>query len=224
MKETIYFFNAHPDDLIGSAGVALRLANTGRYALEVIDLTRGERGLAAAGVPMAECAKLRAAEEEQACALLGVKPRFLGEIDGEAFASRETCRAAAELFRAAPPRAVFTHWPVDRHPDHTICYAVVIRALELAGITSELYCFEESIQTTSMPIRHYVVLDAAVMARKLDLIRCYACQNPNDEMAERKWTEARYHGWKAGCEFAECYGSPTPPLGRRTLLDELFTP
>ena len=85
VKETVYFFNAHPDDLIGSAGMALRPADTGRYTLEVFDLTRGERGLTEAGVPMAECASMRTAEEEQACAMLGTTPRFLGEIDGKVY-------------------------------------------------------------------------------------------------------------------------------------------
>lgn len=62
VKETVYFFNAHPDDLIGSAGMALRPADTGRYTLEVFDLTRGERGLTEAryhgwksGCEFAEC-------------------------------------------------------------------------------------------------------------------------------------------------------------------------
>ena len=62
VKETVYFFNAQPDDLIGSAGMALRPADTGRYTLEVFDLTCGDRGLTEAryhgwksGCEFAEC-------------------------------------------------------------------------------------------------------------------------------------------------------------------------
>ena len=79
-------------------------------------------------------------------------------------------------------------------------------------LNTEVYCFEESIQTVSMPVLHYVSLEAETMKRKLELIRCYACQNHDDGITERKLTEARYHGWKSGCEFAECFGSLSVPL------------
>ena len=221
MKESIFFINAHPDDLIGSAGTAFLLADTGKFDLHVLDLTRGERGLVTSGISLEECAKIRVAEEERSCALLGVKPVFLGEIDGDTFASKETCLRTAELFRKNQPRAIFTHWPVDVHPDHIVCFTVVIKALLLAGLKSEIYFFEESIQTLDLNVRFYVPFDQGIMDRKTQLIHQYACQNC-DRMAERKLCEARYHGWKAGADFAECFGFYERPIpGQKSVLEEI---
>lgn len=219
--ENIFFIHAHPDDLIGSAGLALMLAERGKYSLHVVDLTRGERGLDGR-VDMAECGRMRTAEEYHACALLGVEPVFLGETDGEAFAGEEVCRKMADLFLASPPRAVFTHWPVDRHADHVVCFCVVTKGLKMAGFTPELYFFEEAHQTVAMPGAHYVPFDERMMNRKLELCRCYVCQNPDDVMAQRKLITASYFGMKVNAPYAECYGSNREPVaGQKTIFDSL---
>lgn len=222
MKESVFFIAAHPDDLIGAAGAALLLAESGRYALHVVDLTRGELGLSGRGFASEECASLRVEEEKRACAMLGVAPEFLGETDGDAFASRECCGRLAGLFAAASPRAVFTHWPVDRHVDHIICHAVTMKALNMAGINPEVYFYEESVQTIAMPAHVYLPFDRRIMERKTELVRMYACQNEGDAMAQRKLCEARYHGWKAGADFAECFGAyRTPGTEGRTIFFDL---
>lgn len=219
--ESIYFIGAHPDDLIGSAGTAFLFKAQG-FAIHVVDYTRGERGLAAEGVPMDECARRRVAEEERACALLGAQLHFLPEIDGEAYAGRETVAALKALFVAAPPRAVFVHWPVDIHPDHVMCHAAVVGALRDAQMAAEVYYFEESPQTRSMPVTRYVPFGEDIMQQKLALCRCYACQNPADAMAQRKLAEAQYHGWKSGHPYAECFGCGRPVVpGAVSVLDRL---
>lgn len=68
MKKTVCIVNAHPDDLIGSAGLAFMLAESGGYDLKIIDFSRGERGLSQHGVSMEECAAKRTQEELEACA------------------------------------------------------------------------------------------------------------------------------------------------------------
>ena len=97
MKKTVCIVNAHPDDLIGSAGLAFMLAESGGYDLKIIDFSRGERGLSQHGVSMEECAAKRTQEELEACAMLGVQPVFLHEIDGAIYAPQSTCQELAEI-------------------------------------------------------------------------------------------------------------------------------
>ena len=222
MKNNVYFIGAHPDDLIGAAALFLELSRRPNdFNLHVIDFTRGELGLADRVTPE-ETARIRIAEEHQACALLGIEPIFLAEHDGESYAGREACQALAAIFARTPPRAVITHWPVDVHLDHVMCHAAVCRGLQLAGQQPEMYFFEESIQTRSMPVRYYFPFPQELMDRKTELVRCYACQNGQDDMAERKILEAVYHGRQCGQPYAEPYGCALPHMaGSSTLFDLL---
>ena len=120
---------------------------------------------------MAECAAARTKEDFAACAMLGTEPVFLGEIDGEASAPRETCEALAALFRENLPRAVFTHWPVDRHIDHVMCGAATLNALRFAGLKPEIYFQHQTHQTVSMPFMHYVGFGQRIMDLKAELCR-----------------------------------------------------
>lgn len=221
MKKHVFFVNAHPDDLIGSAGMAFILSEKPEYELHIVDFTRGERGLNHRGVSMERCAAMRSEEEFAACGMLGVKPVFLNEIDGEACAPRETCEQLAELFRKNPPYAVFAHWPVDRHADHVMCGAATLNALRFSGLNPEVYFQHQTHQTVAMPFMHYIGFGQRIMDLKAELCRKYVCQS-GEKMAERKICEARFFGWKSGAPFAEGYGGCQAPLsGGHTLFDDL---
>ena len=170
---------------------------------------------------MEQCAAMRTEEELAACGMLGVKPVFLNEIDGESCAPRETCVQLAELFRKNPPYAVFSHWPVDRHIDHVMCGAATLNALRFAGLKPEVYFPHHPHQTVAMPFMHYVGFGQRIMDLKAALCRKYVCQS-GEQMAERKICEARFFGWKSGAPFAEGYGSYHAPIsGGHTLFDDL---
>ena len=114
MKKHIFFVNAHPDDLIGAAGLAFILAEKPEYELHIVDFTRGERGLGHCGVSMDECAAMRTEEEIAACKMLGVKPFFLRETDG-AFSSRRSI--SAERLESCGSRiALYDIWPMRTTP------------------------------------------------------------------------------------------------------------
>ena len=223
MERHIYFIGAHPDDLIGSAGAALLFQAKGGYRLHIVDYTRGERGLVSQGVSMEECSSTRVAEEEKVAGMLGAELHFMPEIDGEAYAGKETVQLLAELFRRMPPAAIFLHWPVDSHPDHIMCYAGTMAAMRDAAASAEILFFEESVQTRSMPVAYYLPLPAEIMEKKLVICRAYACQNGEDDLASRKLCEAQYNGWKAGSQYAECYGSYQLPLpGSASILNDIM--
>src|SRR5437660_4362678 len=70
----------HPDDPeSGCAGTLSRYAELG-HSVTVLYLTRGERGIRDKGLD--EAGKIRTAECEKACQVMGAHPRFFGQIDG----------------------------------------------------------------------------------------------------------------------------------------------
>src|SRR5437016_5340055 len=71
---------AHPDDPeSGCAGTLARYVELGD-SVTVLYLTRGERGIRDKGLE--EAAKIRTAECEKACQIIGARPRFFGQVDG----------------------------------------------------------------------------------------------------------------------------------------------
>lgn len=211
MSEHVWFFNAHPDDLNASLGLALVLSKLPGYQIHVADFNRGERGLEEQGVSMAECGAIRTAEEEAVCAGLGVKPLFLPEIDGESFASRESCMLIESMLRETEPAAVITHWPVDIHSDHVMCGAAVIRAVRKSRLPIELYFYRQNKQCRNFPQDIYFPFDSDIMDSKCELLKLYACQN-GAEIADRERCEDRYNGYRCGAPFAEVYASFQKPL------------
>ena len=123
---TVVCVGAHPDDPeSGCGGTLARYAALG-HAVTIIYLTRGERGIS--GKSLEEAAKIRSAECETACKIIGAKPAFFGQIDGATEVTRAQVDAMSRLLAAANPDVVFTHWPVDTHMDHQIASVLTIRA------------------------------------------------------------------------------------------------
>src|SRR5216117_3107187 len=107
---------AHPDDPeSGCGGTLARYAAEG-HAVTIVYLTRGERGID--GKSLDEAARIRTAESEAACKILGTKAAYFGQIDGATEVTRSHVDAMSRLLTAANPDVVFTHWPVDTHMDH----------------------------------------------------------------------------------------------------------
>jgi len=203
----VLIVSAHPDDLIACCGLAFLLKN--KVAFHLIDFTGGERGLLSDGISMEETAAIRRKEEERACALLDINPRFLGEIDGEAFAGRQSCEKLSAVISSLNPVAIMTHWPLDVHPDHVITAAATLKALQMAALQPEVLLFEAPFQSKGfLPDFHVDI--STVFASKLELIRCYECQNRNDELVESQTWDARFRGSRCRCRYAESYSHYFP--------------
>ena len=207
--EHIYFVNAHPDDLLAVIGTALKLKATGRYELHVVDATHGENGLTGIA-SQEECAKLREAEEREVCAKLGTTPVWLSEHDGSAFASETSCRALARMYADAPPRAIITLWPLDRHLDHMMGASIALNALRLSsgparGVMkqgwSEVFFFHFRNSMACDP-GVFVPLTEAEMAEKCDIISLYRCQN-GPRMAEDEKIRNAHFGTRVRVPYAE---------------------
>jgi len=130
---------AHPDDPeSGCGGTLARYAALG-HAVTIVYLTRGERGID--GKSLDEAARIRTAESETACRIIGAKPVFFGQIDGATEFTRAHVEAMSRLLADEHPDILFTHWPVDTHMDHQVASMLTIRAWMRRGAGS-LYFFE----------------------------------------------------------------------------------
>src|SRR5437899_13110216 len=79
-KLKVVCVGGHPDDPeSGCAGTLMRYTELG-HSVTIIYLTRGERGIS--GKSLDEAARIRSAECEAACKIMGAKPVFFGQIDG----------------------------------------------------------------------------------------------------------------------------------------------
>src|SRR6185437_1509927 len=123
---TVVCVGAHPDDPeSGCGGTLARYAALG-HAVTIVYLTRGERGID--GKSLDEAARIRTAECEAACRIIGAKPAFFGQIDGATEVTRAQVDAMQRLLAAQSPDVLFTHWPVDTHMDHQVASMLTIRA------------------------------------------------------------------------------------------------
>ena len=121
----------HPDDPeSGCAGTLARYAELG-HSVTVIYLTRGERGIRDKALD--EAARIRSAESEAACKIIGAKPVFFGQIDGATEMNRAQVEAMTKRLSATSPDVVFTHWPIDTHMDHQVASILAIRACNPFG-------------------------------------------------------------------------------------------
>lgn len=207
MQSVLMVF-AHPDDVAcGMGGLASLLK--GRFDLHCVCATRGERGLQ--GRNLAETGALREREQRKESELLGAELTFLGRIDRELFADAETCRQVADIVRRTQPRALFTVWPIDHHPDHSAVSEIARKALFMAQQPVEIvYCEEDDSQTALFTPSTYVDI-TGVMDGKLELVRSHACQNPDDSLAQRCLRKAARRGAECGCAYAEGYRSISDP-------------
>lgn len=192
-KESIVYVGAHPDETECSAGTLLLLKD--RFKIHVVDVTHGERGLGEAGYLDGSTARIRQAEEMKACAMLGAEIHYLDEIDGEAYASKNAAGKLADILREVKPRIIFSQWPLDNHPDHVQAFAITRRAIAETGWRGELFLYEANpgTQTVNFQPMYYVDI-TSVIERKQEFVRCYACQNENDGMAQATVKKAAYRG------------------------------
>lgn len=142
---------AHPDDPeSGCGGTLARYAAAG-HRVTIIYLTRGERGIP--GRALDEAARIRTAEAEQACRILGATPLFAGQIDGATEVNAREIDRMVSLVRPAQPDTVFTHWPIDSHPDHQAASLLAIRAWYALKQSFPLYFFEVNAGSQTIAFR-----------------------------------------------------------------------
>ena len=219
--EKVVFVGGHPDDLAAQIGLALLMRGT--FEVHVVDLTHGERGCGEEKFRSGWTKATRTKEEERVCAALGATLHWLDEVDGEAYASRETCEKFAALLAKLKPRAIITHWPMDHHLDHVMAYAATMKAVALAKITPEIYYHEQDRQSKGFQPTYWVDI-SSVEAEKERIIGFYECQNGASHIAPNKRLNGDFRGrnMHRRVAFAEAYAVYLgAPQGTRCIFTEL---
>ncbi len=204
-RMTVVCVGAHPDDPeSGCGGTLARYAALG-HAVTVVYLTRGERGIS--GKSLDEAAKIRSAECETACKIIGAKPVFFGQIDGATEVTHAQVDAMRRLLAAANPDVVFTHWPVDTHMDHQVASVLTIRAWMGEGLrTARLYFFEvnSGSQTEGFLPNTYVDISSVVEQKKAALF-AHVSQDGQGIWRQHHEIMAQWRGREVGVPAAEAF-------------------
>ena len=203
-RESVVFVEAHPDDLPGHLGTALRLSE--KFDVHVIDFTHGELGCGWEKYTNGWTKATRTAEETEVCRRAGFTLHWCDEVDGFAYASSNVCQQLAAYLKEIKPRAVFCHWPIDVHRDHMMSAVATLKAIELAKLRPECYFHEQVTQSRGFQAVYRVEV-AAYRKKKAELVRLYACQD-GDGIAERKAIAGRVYAWQTGhSEYIEVFGA-----------------
>ena len=194
---------AHPDDPeSGCGGTLARYAALG-HAVTIVYLTRGERGIS--GKSLDEAARIRTAECEAACRIIGASPKFFGQIDGATEVTRAHVDAMQRLLAAQTPDVLFTHWPVDTHMDHQVASMLTIRAW-MGLRTPLLYFFEVDTgsQTEGFLPNTYVDVSPVLEPKKAALF-AHISQDGQGIWREHHEVMAQWRGREVGVSAAEAF-------------------
>lgn len=194
---------AHPDDPeSGCGGTLARYAALG-HAVTIVYLTRGERGIA--GKSLDDAARIRTAECEAACRIIGASPKFFGQIDGATEVSRAHVDALQRLLSTESPNLLFTHWPVDTHMDHQVASMLTTRAW-MALRTPALYFFEVDTgsQTEGFLPNTYVDV-TSVLEQKKTALFAHVSQDGQGIWREHHEIMAQWRGREVGVHAAEAF-------------------
>lgn len=200
---------AHPDDPeSGCGGTACRFVEMG-YDVTVLYLTRGEAGIR--GVAHDEAAEIRTAECLEACEVMKVRPLFFGQIDGDTYVNKEAYTKMAEVIGEVSPHMVFTHWPIDTHPDHRANSHLVYHAWNQFRWNQEkafdLYYYEvmTGAQSQHFVPSHFIDITQVAEMKKEATLK-HVSQN-SAEWFPMHETMDEFRGFQLGwnCKYAEAF-------------------
>lgn len=194
----------HPDDPeSGCGGTLARYAELG-HRVTILYLTRGERGIR--GKSYDEAGRIRTAEAEAACKILGAKPLFGGQINGAIELNEARAESFVKLLLVKEPDVVFTHWPIDSHLDHQVASILAFRAYVASRGRFHLYFFEvnSGSQTMGFKPTDYVDVTSVREKKKAAL---FAHKSQDGEEIYRKHHEPMeiWRGREAGVGAAEAF-------------------
>ena len=203
-KLKVVCVGGHPDDPeSGCAGTLARYSELG-HAVKIIYLTRGERGIR--GKSLDEAAKLRTAECEAACKIMGAKPVFFGQIDGATELNKAHVDAMTKLLAAESPDILFTHWPIDTHMDHQVASLLAIRAWMALSPKPQLYFFEVNSGSQSLGFLPDTYVDiSAALEKKQAALFAHVSQDGQEIWRQHHEIIANWRGREAGVGAAEAF-------------------
>jgi LmbE family N-acetylglucosaminyl deacetylase len=199
----VLVIGAHPDDpetMCG--GTILKLKAMGVEVVSVY-LTSGEAGIR--GKSHEESRTIRQAEARRACEVMGVRPVFMTQIDGNAEVNKERYAEMLALIEVEKPDMVITHWPIDSHRDHRVCAVLVYDAWRQSGYSFDLYYGEvmTGLQTQNFTPTLWVDI-TDYHNKKVETYMCHQSQGM-DEVKEYHDTMERMRGMEHQTHHAEAF-------------------
>ncbi len=202
-KLKVVVTGGHPGDPeYGCGGTIARYADLG-HEVVLLYLNRGEKGCP--GKSAQTCGDIRTSEAQRACQILGARPKFARQIDGEADVNAASYDSFYALLQDEKPDVVFTQWPVDNHRDHRAISNLVYDAWNRARKSFSLYFYEVSDgeDTLMFAPTEYVDIGKTEPRKRA---ACFAHASQSPERFYALQTEvARFRGIESGYEQAEAF-------------------
>ncbi len=201
-KKKAVVIGAHPDDPESCCGGTMIMLRRAGWDVTCVYMTKGEAGIQ--GKSHEEAAAIRKQEAIEACKIMDVKPVFLTQIDGSSEVNKERYAEVKDLLDAEKPQLVFTHWPLDSHADHRVCYTLVFDAWRRLGYCFELYFFEAMYGVQSQqfyPTDWVDITPAAETKRKATF--CHVSQEPESWVDQDHGAMEIFRGMEYRCGRAE---------------------
>ena len=200
----VLIIGAHPDDPETGCGGTMILLKQAGYEVVSVYMTKGEAGIV--GKTHDEAASIRVMEGEKASAILGARPVFMTQIDGDTEINKTRYVEMRELIAAEKPDVVFTHWPIDSHPDHRVCSLLVYDAWRRLGYSFELYYFEVMSGTQTQLFNPTDYVDITKVAdQKREACYCHASQEIKPLYEDWHDRMERFRGLEFRCKYAEAF-------------------
>ncbi|HET7841886.1 MAG TPA: PIG-L family deacetylase [Terriglobia bacterium] len=200
-KLKVIVVGGHHDDPESGCGGTMALYASQGHEVVSLYLTRGEAGIP--GRSHDEAARIRTAESLRACEILKARALFAGQIDGATEVNPSRYKAFGDILNAEQPNLVFTHWPVDTHPDHRAASLLAYDAWLRASRKFALYYFEveSGNQTQNFAPSRYVDITATESLKRAACM-AHVSQNPEEFYAQHDLMN-RFRGMESGVKFAE---------------------
>jgi len=203
-RKKIVCVGGHPDDPeSGCGGTLAKLAMLG-HEVVIIYLTTGEAGIP--GKNNNEAAAIRKQEAINACKILNARPVFAGQIDGDTMVNRDARQHVGQLIGAEKPDIVFTHWPIDSHPDHQAASLLTIQTWVRSRVKFNLYFFEVCAGEQTMafhPTDYVDITDTRELKRKA--VYCHVSQDPAGIYGCGHASMEDFRGRELGVKAAEAF-------------------
>ncbi len=209
-SESIVFIVAHPDDVAHAMGGTAWLLHN-KYNIHVFCATSGQRGIE--DKTSGEAAGIREKEEMAVCRKLNAKLTFLSQMDGEVYSNPEACKTVAGELKRLQPKAIFTLWPINRHPDHVAAYDIAMQSIKYSGISpdTDVYMAENDIGGVTRQFEPDILVDISdVIEQKKTLVRLHKSQNPNEDAVNQVIGRNVFRAKFTHCAYAEAFKMTSP--------------
>ena len=195
-KLKVVVAGGHPGDPeYGCGGTIARYADSG-HEVALLYLNDG----VPAGKPKDD---VRVAEARRACEILGARPIFAGQVDGDAVVDRAHYDAFLAILEAERPEVAFTHWPIDNHADHRAVTMLVYDAWLRLGKRFALYYYEVSSGEDTVQFAPTRLVDiSGAEPKKRRACFAHASQSPEKYYGLQEQV-TRMRGVERGCRHAE---------------------